>query len=166
MTGTRRTPLARPTLSYEERMALEFGTDFYPSEAARRAGWVRHRDRLLGECDDGFRPQAWWNYEAPKLGVQRPRDREYERATLWEHRLLYEVEAAALEKRWREHFDRAQAPDFSYCAGHDPKRNCAVGINGDEARRAWYAWAGIPRALIRRWSKQRTKTIRKLAEPA
>jgi hypothetical protein len=159
--------MARPVLSAAERLALEWGVDFYRSEEARRAGWERHRERLLEECDDGWRPAAWWTYEAPRLGVLRPREREYEKATLWEAGLLYTEEAAALETRWREQFARAQAPDFQFCTGQDPKRNCAAWLNGDAARRAHYKWAGIPRALIKRWtSKRRSKAVQPAASPA
>jgi len=170
---TNRTPIRRQRrlLSWSEEMSLEWGeADHrgvgFTTEQERRTAWERHRDYLMAKCDHGFRPQAWWDYDAPKLGVRRPRDPEYDKAALWEAGLLFEDEATTLEAHWREHFDRAQEPDFRFCIGHDSKRHCAVWVQGAEARRAHYRWAGIPRTLIKQWTKQRTKTIRKLAKAA
>src|SRR5262249_12182912 len=97
---------------------------------------------------------AWWEYDSP---IPCPRDAAYAKAAPWERGLLFPEEVTLLEARWRERFDEAQAADFSYCIGHDPKRNCGVWLNGDEARSAHYRWAGIPHALIKRWTKQRDR---------
>lgn len=123
-------------LPWLERMSLEMGESddhpYYRSDDERRAGWERHRDRLLDECDDGGRPNAWWDYDSP---IPKPRDPEDARAALWEAKLLAPNEVAMLEARWREHFDRAQEPNFSYCAGHDGKRS-ALWLKGDTAKQA------------------------------
>lgn len=170
---TNRTPIRRQRrpLSFSEEMSLEFGDlagqqGPFESEEDREAAWERHRDYLMARfCQHGARPRGWWDYEAPKLGIRRPRDRDYEKATLWETGQLFESEVAALERRWREDFDQAQAADFSFCTGNDPVRRCAVWVKGAEARRAQYKWSGIPDSLVERWSKQRGRTIRKLARP-
>jgi hypothetical protein len=142
-------------------MSLEWGGEpAFETDEERREAWEQHCDRLMAQCDDGWRPQAWWDFDAP---FPRPRDSNYAKAALWEAGLLFAEEAAMLEARWREKFDRAQAPDFQFCTGHDPKRNCAAWLNGDAARRAHYRWAGIPHALIKRWSRQRGRTLRRLA---
>jgi len=105
MPGTRRTPLQRHGLSYRERMALEWNDDgyyYYPSQEERRAAWERHRDLLLAESDRGWRPQAWWDFDAPGLRIRPPRDPAYVPAGLWEAGALAPEEAAQLEKGWRE----------------------------------------------------------------
>jgi hypothetical protein len=79
---------------------------------------------------------------------------EYETAALWEAGLLDEKEVAEAEASWREHFKRAHEPSFQYCIGHaKPGDTFATWIKGAEARRAHYRWAGIPKALIRKWTK-------------
>src|SRR5262249_49617673 len=111
-----------------------------------------------------FRPAAWWDYDAPALGVRRPARQEYEKATLWEADLLSPKEKAMLEAQWREHFDHAVSADFfGFCIGYDRVRHCAIWAKGDEARREHHRWAGIPRALIKKWTAEhgrRAKTIR------
>jgi hypothetical protein len=38
----------------------------FETEAERRQGWERERDRLLAASDPGHRPWAWWRYDAPE----------------------------------------------------------------------------------------------------
>ena len=170
---TNRTPIRRQRrpLSFSEEMSLEFGDIAgeqgpFRNEEVRRVAWEQNRDYLMTRFSHhGSRPRGWWDYEAPKLGISRPRDRDYEKATLWETGQLFETEATALERRWREDFDKAQEADFMFCTGNDPVKRCATWVKGAEARRKMYEWSGIPHALLERWSKQRTKTIRKLTKP-
>ena len=73
-------------------------------------------------------------------------------------------------KHWREHFDHANEPGwYGHCIGHAKKGDTfATWLHGEEGRRAHYKWAGIPHALIKKWTaehKRRAKTIRKLEEP-
>ena len=77
-------------------MSLEHGFDpgygAYSTGEEYRAVWELHRARFMTRFDWGIRPQAWWDFEAPKLGVQQPREYEYEKATLWENGLLTPAE--------------------------------------------------------------------------
>ena len=154
-------------------MSLELGFDpgygAYSTWEEYRAVWELHRARFMTRFDWGIRPQAWWDLEAPKLGVQQPREYEYEKATLWENGLLTPAEIVQLEKHWREHFDHANEPGwYGHCIGHAKKGDTfATWLHGEDGRRAHYKWAGIPHALIKKWTahKRRAKTIRKLEEP-
>jgi len=154
-------------------MSLELGFDpgygAYSTWEEYRAVWELHRARFMTRFDWGIRPQAWWDFEAPKLGVQQPREYEYEKATLWENGLLTPAEIVQLEKHWREHFDHANEPGwYGHCIGHAKKGDTfATWLHGEDGRRAHYKWAGIPHALIKKWTahKRRAKTIRKLEEP-
>jgi hypothetical protein len=167
---TNRTPLyrhPRHRLSFVQEQSLEYGEfrgpPAFPSKAARREAWMRHRAYLLRRCRHGWRPAAWWDFEAP---FKRPRDHEYEKAVLWEAGLLSDEERAELEQAWREYFEQAQQPGFQYCIGHaTPGDTFATWIKGRAARHAQYRWAGIPRELLRRWTEERqrrSKPIRKL----
>jgi len=164
---TNRTPIRRQRhpLSWEQEMSLELGEDerrrAFATDQSRRDAWERNRDYLMARCHDGQRPAAWWEFDA---AIRRPREREYEAAALWEAELLFPEEAAMLETRWREKFDRANGPDWiGYCIGHaKPGDRFATWLKGEEGRRAYYKWAGIPKALVARWTKQRAKTIRRL----
>jgi hypothetical protein len=154
-------------------MSLELGFDpgygVYSTWEEYRAVWELHRARFMTRFDWGIRPQAWWDFEAPKRRVQQPREYEYEKATLWENGLLTPAEIVQLEKHWREHFDRANEPGwYGHCIGHAKKGDTfATWLHGEDGRRAHYKWAGIPHALIKKWTahKRRAKTIRKLEEP-
>ena len=155
---TNRTPLSRNRrgLSYLERMSLDFGEDprrrTFESDDDRRASWIRNREYLLASCRAGRRPQAWWDYEST---VPFPDDSEYEAAALYEADLLSEAEKASLMAEWREAFDKAQEPGFSFCVGHaKPGDTFATWLEGADARRAHYHEAGIPAALVREWMKR------------
>jgi hypothetical protein len=120
--------------------------------------WLKHRDHIMASTRAGSRPEEWWTYEKQ---MPQPRDLGDERITLFEMAELTETELAELMPEWREEYERANEPNFSYCTGHG-------WLRGEAAKRAQYRWAGIPRALIRKWDaarRRRAKTIRKLAEP-
>ena len=160
MPGTRRTPIRRHSrLTHEQQMSLEWGCgNAFADDDDRHAAWERHRDHLMAKCDDGWRPQAWWDYDSP---IPRPR-LEYQKAALWEAGLLVPKERTTLEQRWREDFDKANRPDwFGHCAGQKPGTTQALWLHGEEGRAAHYAWAGIPRTLVKRWttSKRRSKAV-------
>jgi hypothetical protein len=177
--STNQTPLQRPrrlALSHAEEMSLQFGElpsrPGFPNAEARRQAWFDHRDQLLQHCRWGKRPAGWWDYECP---IRRPRNHDYEEAALFEAGLLTETEVAELTKLWRERFEQAQRPGFSYCIGHaKPGDTFATWLEGEAAKKAHYRWSGIPKALLARWVKERksrSKAIRKLetassAEPA
>jgi hypothetical protein len=169
---TNRTPLCRHPrhrLSFLQEQSLGYGEfhgpPAFPSDAARRESWMRHRDYFLRRCRHGWRPAAWWDYEAL---IKRPLDSDYEKAALWEANLLSVDERAELESDWRERFERAQDPGFEFCIGHaKPGDTFATWVKGTPAKRAQYKWAGIPHELIRRWTeerKRRSKATRKLQE--
>src|SRR5262249_57849401 len=85
--------------------------------------------------------------------------------------LLAPEEVATLEASWRKRFDHTNEPDWvGHCIGHaKPGDTFATWLHGAEGRRAYYRWAGIPKALVKRWTKERkrrSKTIRRLAKPA
>jgi hypothetical protein len=56
-------------------------------------------------------------------------------------------------------FKRAQAPDFSINDGSGEM------LRGDCARAAHYAWADIPRELVKKWSAARRRRERRSAAP-
>ena len=87
----------------------------------------------------GSRPEEWWEYEKQ---MPQPCDLGDERITLFEMAELTETELAELMPEWREEYEKANEPNFSYCTGHGWPR-------GEAAKRAQYRWAGIPRAFIR-----------------
>jgi hypothetical protein len=172
---TNRIPIRRQRrpLTTFGQMSLEHGDieerSPFESKEDRQAAWERHKNFLLAKCRHGFRPTGWWQYDAPTLGVRRPRDLGYEKATLWEHGLLSPEEVVTLEREWRKHFDDANSPDYiGECIGYDRVRHCAVWVKGAAARRALYRWAGIPRALIKRWSSEsgRPARSRRTVKPA
>ncbi len=149
-------------------MSLEWGVDSgqppaFPNDAARHEAWLRCRDYFLARCNEGWRPAAWWDYESP---IPRPRDHDYEKATLWRAGLLSDTEAAKLVARWREDFAKAQEPGFQHCIGHAKEGDTfATWWSGAKARRAHFRWAGIPPELVREWTserRRRAKTIRRL----
>ena len=81
---------------------------------------------------------------------------------MYEAELLVESEVTELMARWWSEFERTQDPGFMFCAG-------AIWLKGEAARKAHLKWAGVPRALIRKWTSQRrrrSRTVRKLVELA
>ena len=55
---------------------------------------------------------------------------------------------------WREEFERAQAPGFTFCIGERGDGRGAQWLTGQAAREAHYAWADVPRSLIAKWTKE------------
>jgi hypothetical protein len=64
----RRYGSARRELDYQELMYLTIGAcrDAFPDEAAAEAAYWQHRERVLrfGNEQPGYRPEAFWRYEA------------------------------------------------------------------------------------------------------
>src|SRR5262249_43808821 len=83
---------------------------------------------------------------------------------LWEAGLLTPEEVTELKADWRRHFEHANEPDWiGFCKGQKPGTTQAWWLYGAQGRRAHYRWAGIPHALIQKWTaqrKRRSKTIR------
>ena len=148
----------RTRLNRAQEMTLLYGPDprwdAFRTEEEHRDAWLRNRDRLLAWHRHGHRPMAWWHFESPIpfLGYDR------EQAVLFEAGLLGEEESATLVTEWRREFERAQASDFWVCQG--PGRF----LHGKEARRAYYRWAGIPRDLLKRWTRERRRRSRTVRE--
>jgi hypothetical protein len=107
-------------------------------------------------CRDGKRPQAFWDYQAP---IPEPDDCSYKPAALWAAGLLTLEERQQLQASWRAAFEEAQVRDF--CVVVAPGEL----LKGEVARQAWYRNYGIPKTLVRRWTRERRrrdKTIREL----
>jgi hypothetical protein len=135
--------------------ASHHGSAFRSREELHEA-WLANRDRLMTLwAKHGKRPAGWWEFEAPF-----PRPFEHEASALYEAELLTESESTELVARWRREFERAWRPGFFHCEGP------GAFFHGTIARRKHYAWADIPRALVKEWTAQRRRrgrTIRKLA---
>jgi hypothetical protein len=97
--------------------------------------WVRGRDvvmRLWGS--GGRRPQIWWYYEAPALGLKYP-GHAREQSYLFEAGVLSEAECAELLRCWRREFDRDHRP-------------------------AHLNWADVPHSLREQWLAERPRRVR------
>src|SRR5262249_32768364 len=120
--------------------------------------WQQARDRLLEQSNPGRRPQAYYEFEFD--GPRPPYD--LERSTLWRMGLLSVDEKAALEAEWKAAFQEARAPDFTVNDGSGEL------LKGDCARAVHYAWADIPRELVKRWlaaaRRRRARAIRNRKE--
>ena len=159
----------RSRLDGDQEMELWLGPSHrgsaFESETQRQWAWTSNRDRLMSAwAKHGKRPWGWWRYESP---VPYPRDRDYAEAALWENGLLTSTEATVLTAEWRQAFERAAGdPRFMFCVGFArPGDLVATWLAGKAARKAHYRWAGIPRDLLKRWTREhrrRGKTIRKL----
>jgi hypothetical protein len=166
---TNERPLQRPhrlALSREEHDSLQYGDlpgrPAFADDEERRAAWFHHRDRLLRHCSHGQRPAGWWDFESP---VPRPRDRDYAAATLFEAGLLTESEIAELTATWRRDFERAQDLRFAFCVGFArPGDLVSSWLKGAPARKQLYRWSGIPKALVRKWTRERRRRQRTNSE--
>jgi hypothetical protein len=108
----------------------------FADAVAARAAWFKHRDHLRVPNSAGRRAWAWWCFEGHGLAYP---GYDRERSTLWAAGLLLDDnERGALEAEWRAAFDLAQRLP----AGE---------------RNAVFAWADIPKELVRRWSSPRRK---------
>jgi hypothetical protein len=148
-----------PQLTPAQQMFLQYGPAFRWADAFRdedecRAAWTCNRDRLLAGYPPGRRPIAWWRFE---VRVAYP-GYDREPVVLYESEFIGAEERAALERGWCREFARAHGPHFFHCeAGRI--------LKGAAGRRAHYRWAGIPRDLLKRWTRERRRqshTIRKL----
>ena len=122
---TKRRPIRRVSsfhLTTQQRFELIFGSlgphgSAFPDEQAKRGAWEAHRDTI--ELNPGFRPDAWWEYDAP-LALRQKREalgHGSDGRLLWEANLLRPEERVALAGWWRRSEQRA----FEYAtwvAGH------------------------------------------------
>jgi hypothetical protein len=74
----------------------------------------------------------WWAYETE---ATRPTDSGDETIALYEMGELSEAEVAELMLQWRERYEQARAPNFSYCTGD-------TWLKGDEAKQRLYDGRG------------------------
>ena len=128
------------------------GSLFNSREELVRA-WTVCRDELLERANAGRRPAGFYEFE---FDGRRP-PYGSERSTLWRMDLLSEAERAELECEWKAAFQEAQAPDFTVNDGSGEL------LRGDCARAAHYAWADIPRELVKKWSAARRRRERRSA---
>jgi len=159
---TNRKPISRAVryrLSFWEKLSLEFGEaehrPGFRSDAERRKAWLHHRQWMLARCRPGFRPRAFWHYEA---SVPQPDDCRYREAALWAAGLLTLEERHQLQASWRAAFEEAQARDF--CVVVAPGEL----LKGAAARQAWYRNYGIPRQLVRRWTREHRRRAQLIQE--
>ena len=115
-----------------------------------RDRWRRHRDRMMEETRAGSRPDEWWEYERK---MDPPRSLGEEHVALFEMGELSEEELAELMVHWRERYEKANEPGFSYCTGNG-------WLTGEEAQRRMYCWAGIPPAIVKQWDAARARRAR------
>jgi len=133
-------------------------TSVFTSREELESAWQRVRERMMASLSPGRRPQGFYEFEFD--GRRPPYDTE--RSVLWRMGLLSEAEKVTLEREWRQEFQTAQAPDFTV---NDGSGEILV---GDCARAAHYAWADIPRELVKRWSAvvRRRRARQPVASPA
>jgi hypothetical protein len=127
------------------------GSRFRTREELHRA-WLAGRDELLARAPPGRRPAGYYEFEWE--GDRPPYD--LERSTLWRLGLLNEAERAALEREWRQEFERAWAPGFV------EYENSKM-VKGARARRLYWAWADVPRELVEQWTAERRRRKRTAA---
>jgi hypothetical protein len=128
----------------------------FDSREELQQAWARHRDRLMALwAKNGRRPQGWWAFESPIPFPGYGR----EKSKLYELGLLDQREQTELEAWWREQFEKAQVPNFSLCTGPDSF------LRGAAARKAHLAWADVPSALIKQWTRQRKRRRSQELEP-
>jgi len=144
--GAGRLEISMHAITPLQELELWLGAGGKPSTFAnddeRRRMWFEHRDRLLRWfAHDGRRPQAWWKFEAP---FKYPGFNQ-ERSTLWAAGLLGGAEARALEKDWREEFDRSLALGFTFNDG--PGRV----LTGWDAHIAHLVFHDVPAPLAEQW---------------
>ena len=141
------------TLTQMQELRLGPGaTSVFTSREELEDAWQRVRERMLMSLAPGRRPQAYYEFEY--AGSRPPYDTE--RSVLWRKDLLTADEKATLEREWKAEFQTAQAPDFTLSDGSGEL------LKGDYARAAHYAWADIPRELVKRWtSAERRRRLRR-----
>ena len=134
------------------------GSLFGDRQALEQA-WREHGAEIMARWGrGGRRPQIWWEFEAPALGLKWP-GYFNERSYLRDAGVLAAEEKAKLEHEWKMEFERAQAPDFTLNDGGGEL------LVGDCARAAHYRWADIPDKLVKRWTAARRRRERQSAAP-
>jgi hypothetical protein len=116
--------------------------------------WRRHRETMMRNQYPGSRPEEWWLYERQ---MQQP---SHQAAALYAMGELAGAELDRVMRDWRQAYEHALGPGFSYDTG-------GGWLQGAAARRAHQRWAGIPRELVKQWDAERrrqAKVIRKLAK--
>jgi hypothetical protein len=127
----------------ELRLGVCGAESVFSSREELEDAWQRARERLMAPLAPGRRPQAFYEFEF--TGPRPPYDTE--RSVLWRMGLLTADEKATLEAEWKMEFERGAGPDFTLNDGSGEI------LGGDCARAAHYAWADIPRELVKRWEK-------------
>jgi hypothetical protein len=146
---TERIPLQRPRRGHvtsAQWLELWLGpgaTSVFTSREELEDAWQRVRERLMASLNPGRRAMAWWEFDTELRHPGYFREQSF----LYEHNELSQQERALLERQWKAAFQEAQAPDFTLNDGGGEL------LKGDCARAAHYAWADIPRELVKRWEK-------------
>jgi len=149
-------------LSAGQMMELQYGPSLsagslFADRQALEQAWQLTREHLLEGCRAGHRVAAWWEFEAPALGLAWP-GYFNETSYLFDHDALGEEERVELLAFWRQEFERAyDDPDFSYTAAPGEI------LHGTAARKAHLDWADVPHSLRRRWSAARRRRARQPA---
>ena len=133
-----------------EKMELQYGPNptqgsLFSTREGLESAWVACRDELLERANPGRRPAIWWELEASGLGLEWP-GYFNERSYLYKAGVLSAEEKAELEREWKAEFEVAQKANFLLNDGSGEI------LMGDCARQAHYAWADIPRELVKRWT--------------
>jgi hypothetical protein len=124
------------------------------------ARWRKHRDTLMRWEPAGHRPPEWWHYE------RKMRPPPHETETLLKMGELVGAELAEVMTHWRERYEHAALdPTFGWCIGHAKDGDTfASWIDGDAGRREHYRFWGIPRALVKKWDRERIRNARTVAK--
>jgi hypothetical protein len=151
-------PKQKRKFSFDQYCALSFGNNFFghigpvfETDEDYQVAWLLHRDEVL-TSNPGRRPAAWWQLEAP-VGLKKPSYSGDETILLYERGLLTKDEIDQLMPFWREWYNKAQAPDYSYYASG------GKWLDGDEARKARYRWAGMPTDIVKRFDADRAMVL-------
>ena len=148
-----------PKLSVAQQTALWLGenphTPAFTSAAQARKAWKENRVVLMHLlAHDGRRPVGWWAFEAPKKRLRYP-GYDFERSYLYQHGILTEPEQRELLQYWKAEFSRAFAPHFFVSVGGGILRGVA-------AQECHFAWADIPRSLVKAWTVERRRATRRI----
>jgi hypothetical protein len=153
---TERIPLQRPrrghvsSAQWQELWLGPRDQSVFTSREELKNAWERAREKMMASLSPGRRPAGWWEFE---FDGHRPPYFE-ERSFLWCRDLLTPEERSTLEIEWKAEFAKAQAPDFTLNDGSGEL------LVGDCARAAHYAWADIPRELVKRWTAAARRRVR------
>jgi hypothetical protein len=116
------------------------GSTFDSPEHVREA-WAENRDQVMQLwAKNGRRPQSWWVFDAPALGLAWP-GYERQQSYLFEAGALSETERGELLAFWRKEFARP--------------------FSSVPERRSRHRWADIPQSLLKEWRSQRRRKTRK-----